>query len=61
MCWAIPRTIPTCVEAIRQFERLLIETTAARFFFQPCFSPVWDTAIAAFALGEAGRGGARAR
>ena len=25
-----------------------------RFFFQPCFSPVWDTAIAAYALGEAG-------
>ena len=24
-----------------------------RFFFQPCFSVVWDTAIAAFALGEA--------
>ena len=23
-------------------------------FFQPCFSPVWDTAIAAYALGEAG-------
>ncbi len=25
-----------------------------RFFFQPCFSPIWDTAIAAYALGEAG-------
>jgi squalene-hopene/tetraprenyl-beta-curcumene cyclase len=25
-----------------------------RFFFQPCFSVVWDTAITAFALGEAG-------
>src|SRR5260370_15390592 len=24
-----------------------------RFFFQPCFSVVWDAAIAAFALGEA--------
>src|SRR5208282_2738003 len=24
-----------------------------RFFFQPCFSVVWDTAIAGFALGEA--------
>ena len=23
-------------------------------FFQPCFSPVWDTAIGAYALGEAG-------
>lgn len=25
-----------------------------KFFFQPCFSPVWDTAIAAHALGEGG-------
>ena len=24
------------------------------FFFQPCFSVVWDTAIAAYALGESG-------
>ena len=23
-----------------------------RFFFQPCFSPVWDTAIAAYALAQ---------
>ena len=27
-----------------------------RFFFQPCFSPVWDTAIAAYALQEAAPG-----
>src|SRR6266853_4590652 len=25
-----------------------------RFFFQPCFSPVWDTAIAMLALAESG-------
>ncbi len=24
-----------------------------RFFFQPCFSVVWDSGIAAYALGEA--------
>src|ERR1035441_3643854 len=23
-----------------------------RFFFQPCFSPVWDTGIGAYALGQ---------
>ena len=40
-------------EAIRHFESLLIETED-RFIFQPCVSPVWDTAICAFAFGEAG-------
>jgi squalene-hopene/tetraprenyl-beta-curcumene cyclase len=44
---------PDRVEAQRQFETLLVDD-GRRFFFQPCFSPVWDTAIAAFALGEAG-------
>ena len=38
---------------------LLIETDD-RFIFQPCVSPVWDTAICAFALGEAGSRGRRA-
>jgi squalene-hopene/tetraprenyl-beta-curcumene cyclase len=42
---------PDLVEGIRQFEQLLIETED-RFQFQPCFSPVWDTSICAFALGE---------
>lgn len=40
-------------EAQRQFDRLLVDDQRG-FFFQPCFSVVWDTAIAAFALGEAG-------
>lgn len=40
-------------EAQRQFDALLVDD-GERFFFQPCFSPVWDTAIAAFALGESG-------
>jgi squalene-hopene/tetraprenyl-beta-curcumene cyclase len=44
---------PDLLDAIRQFEALLIET-GDRFQFQPCVSPVWDTAIAAFALAEAG-------
>jgi len=39
-------------EAERQFYNLMVDD-GDRFFFQPCFSPVWDTAIAAFALGEA--------
>jgi squalene-hopene/tetraprenyl-beta-curcumene cyclase len=40
------------LEAQRQFDRLMVEDSE-RLFFQPCFSVVWDTAIAAFALGEA--------
>ena len=28
--------------------------TSAAFYFQPCFSVVWDTGIAAYALGESG-------
>ena len=44
---------PDRLEAIRHFESLLIETED-RFIFQPCVSPIWDTAICAFAMGEAG-------
>ncbi len=47
---------PDLVEAIRHFESLLLETDD-RFLFQPCVSPIWDTAISMFALGEAGYGG----
>ena len=50
-----PADHPDRVEAIRHFESLLIET-GDRFIFQPCLPPVWDTAICAFALGEAGHG-----
>ncbi|MGA2435948.1 MAG: squalene--hopene cyclase, partial [Bryobacteraceae bacterium] len=46
---------PDRVEAQEQFDRLMVDD-GTRFFFQPCFSVVWDTAIAAFALGEAGEG-----
>ena len=46
-----PDDHPDLIDSIRQFENLLIETET-RFQFQPCFSPVWDTALAAFAMGE---------
>ncbi len=46
-----PEDHPDLIDAVRQFDRLLLETPD-RLQFQPCFSPVWDTAIAAFALGE---------
>lgn len=44
---------PARAEARKQFDNLLVDD-GERFFFQPCFSVVWDTAIAAFALGESG-------
>lgn len=47
------RDQPDMVEAIAQFERLMM-IREDRLQFQPCLSPVWDTAIASFALGEAG-------
>src|SRR5580658_3268425 len=48
-----PENSPVRVEAVRQFESLIVDD-GKTLFFQPCFSPVWDTAIAAYALGEAG-------
>src|SRR5579864_9567530 len=42
---------PDRVEAQKQFDALLVDD-GKRFFFQPCFSVVWDAAIASFALGE---------
>ncbi len=51
-----PEDHPDLVEAIRHFESLLLETED-RFLFQPCVSPIWDTAICAFAIGEAGHTG----
>lgn len=46
-----PPDHPDRIEAEKQFEALLVDDSE-RFFFQPCFSVVWDAAIAAFALGE---------
>src|SRR5260370_17957996 len=48
-----PGDHPDLIEGIRQFEGLLTETPDT-FYFQPCVSPVWDTGIAMFALGEMG-------
>ncbi len=47
------RDHPDLQEAIRHFEGLQLETED-RLEFQPCVSPIWDTAIALFALGESG-------
>src|SRR5438045_2054867 len=50
---------PQVIRAIEEFEKLGIEEPAtadqeATFRMQPCMSPVWDTAYAMFALGDAG-------
>lgn len=44
---------PVRATAQREFDNLLVER-GDEFFFQPCFSPVWDTAIAGYAMTEAG-------
>ncbi len=46
-----PADHPDRVEAEKQFDRLMVQTDD-QFYFQPCFSVVWDTGIAAFALGD---------
>lgn len=50
-----PANSPVRMEAVRQFENLMVDD-GKTLFFQPCFSPVWDTAIGSYALGEAGYG-----
>jgi squalene-hopene/tetraprenyl-beta-curcumene cyclase len=42
---------PHRVEAQKQFDALMVDD-GRRFFFQPCFSVVWDSGIAGFAVGE---------
>jgi squalene-hopene/tetraprenyl-beta-curcumene cyclase len=44
---------PQVIRAMDEFEKLGIEEKDT-FRMQPCMSPVWDTAYALFALGEAG-------
>jgi squalene-hopene/tetraprenyl-beta-curcumene cyclase len=44
---------PRVKEAVHQLDRLMIEEDGS-IRLQPCFSPIWDTGIAAYALCEAG-------
>ncbi len=50
-----PETSPIRMEAVRQFDNLMVDD-GKTLFFQPCFSPIWDTAIGSYALTEAGYG-----
>ncbi|QDU71363.1 squalene--hopene cyclase [Mucisphaera calidilacus] len=46
---------PVLVEARRQLDRFMLkDPETGEIRLQPCFSPVWDTGIAAYALTEAG-------
>lgn len=47
------RDHPDLMEAVAQFDALMLETDD-HLEFQPCKSPIWDTGIALFALGELG-------
>ena len=49
-----PENHPARQEAVRQFQHLMVDDGRRPLFFQPCFSPIWDTGIAMFALGESG-------
>lgn len=49
-----PRDHPVRAEAERQLDRFIIEEDD-HVRIQPCFSPVWDTGIALYALTEAGQ------
>jgi len=59
-CLGYPEDHPQVVRARAEFEKLGIEEPASAaapeptFRMQPCMSPVWDTAQAVYALGEAG-------
>jgi squalene-hopene/tetraprenyl-beta-curcumene cyclase len=59
-CLGYPEDHPQVVRAVDEFEKLGIEAPAtkeqpeATFRMQPCRSPVWDTAQAIYALGQAG-------
>lgn len=46
-----PPDDPLRAEAQQRFDDLMVDD-GDRFYFQPCFSPVWDTAIGAYALGQ---------
>ena len=49
-----PPDHPARLEAVRQFENLMVDDGKRPLFFQPCFSPIWDTSIAMYALGVSG-------
>ncbi len=54
-CMDYPKDHPKVVEGHRQLDDLMIhDEERDHIRIQPCFSPVWDTGLAAYALAEAG-------
>jgi squalene-hopene/tetraprenyl-beta-curcumene cyclase len=51
---------PLRARALRQFDDLMVDD-GERFFFQPCYSAIWDTSISTFALAQAEPGHAALR
>lgn len=49
-----PEDHPVFVKARRDFEELFVDEDDDDFRIQPCFSPVWDTAVTSIALAESG-------
>ncbi len=52
-CLGYDSNHPTFKNAYDEFMRLMVEKED-RLWFQPCFSPVWDTAMVTAALGRSG-------
>ncbi len=53
-CRGYPEDHPSIVEAHRHLDALMIHDKERNHIrLQPCFSPIWDTGIAAYALSEA--------
>jgi len=53
-CLGVPRDDPRPRAALAALRRLVVEEPDGSAWVQPCFSPVWDTALACHALAEAG-------
>ncbi len=53
-CLGVPADDPRMVTAWAAVEKLVTDRDDGETYVQPCFSPVWDTALVAHALLEAG-------
>jgi squalene-hopene/tetraprenyl-beta-curcumene cyclase len=53
-CLGYPDTDPRLVEQLQHLDRLELPKNETRTEWQPCRSPVWDTAISVISLAEAG-------
>jgi len=60
-CMGYPSDHPVVVQAHKHLDDLMLDDPATNSIrIQPCFSPIWDTGIALYALAEAGLDGRHA-